>query len=319
MPDTPNTEQQKRPPSRKKEPGQFRSIFMLSILILAVMGAVFFFFGRSEHNTGRVTPVERQTPAPAVTPPPQARPGRETTGPPAAESPVPPETRQGEKPGGPGATTAAAVEDQAKQCRQLAGDLHHFFTHLDQQEYIRPFDLKEPSQAYFVALAAKLLDNPPVVSGESDDLYTMLKNMAHFFRVIGRNNILLIKAILDRERDKIEDVGAELYQWTAIGACSNDQFKLNAPLPKLYEYAGFFLNTMGGRSYLFRRDSRSRLLVDYYAILIIDRANSKQLNKYGIDIRPIIPQLIQDIKSSNQLIYKEKYLDRLYDLQEKYQ
>ncbi len=318
MPDTPDTEKQKRPPSRKKEPGQFRSIFIISILILAVMGAVFFFFGRSEHEPGRVTPVERQVPAPAITKPPQTRPSPEPAGP-AAEAQVPAATRQGEKPGAPGAATAVAVEDQAKQCRQLAGNLHHFFSYLDQQEYLRPFDLKVPSQAYFVALAAKLLNNPPIVSGESNDLYTMLKNMAHFFRVIGRDNILLIKTILDRERDKIEDVAAELYQWTAIGACGNEQFKLNAPLPQLYEYAGFFLNTMGGRSYLFRRDSRSRLLVDYYAILIIDRANSKQLNKYGIDIRPIIPRLIQDIKSSNQLIYKEKYLDHLYDLQVKYQ
>lgn len=308
-----DTEKQKRPPSRKKDPGQLRSIFIISILILAVMGAVFFFFGRSEHEPGRTTQVERQVPAPAVTQPPQARPG------PAVEARVSPEAQQGEKPGAPGTTTAAAVEDQAKQCRQLAGNLHRFFTYLNQQEYLRPFDLKEPAQAYFTALAAKLLANPPIVSGESDDLYTMLKNMAHFFRIIGRDNILLIKTILDRERDKIEDVGAELYQWTAIGTCDNDQFKLNAPLPQLYEYAGFFLNTMGGRSYLFRRDSRSRLLVDYYAILIIDRANSKQLNKYGIDIRPFIPRLIQDIKSSNQLIYKEKYLDHLYDLQEKYQ
>ncbi len=311
MPDKPDTEKQKRPPSRKKEPGQFRSIFIISILILAVIGAVFFFFGRNGHKPGRTIPVERQVPAPTVTKPPQARPSPETAGP-AAEAHVQPATRQEEKP-------AVPAEDQAQQCSRLAGNLHHFFTYLDQQEYLRPFDLKEPSQAYFVALAVKLLNNPPVVSGESNDLYTMLKNMAHFFRVIGKDNILLIKTILDRERDKIEDVGAELYQWTAIGACGNDQFKLNAPLPQLYEYAGFFLNTMGGRSYLFRRDSSSRLLVDYYAILIIDRANSKELNKYGIDIRPIIPRLIQEIKSSNQLIYKEKYLDHLYDLQVKYQ
>ncbi len=286
---------------------------MISILILAVMGAVFFFFGRSEHNPGRAIPVERQTPAPAVTKPSQARAG------PPAEAQVQPETQQGEPPGGPGKITAAAAKDQAKQCSRLASDLHHFFIHLDQQEYLRPFDLKEPSQTYFIALAAKLLDNPPVVSRESDDLYTMLKNMAHFFRVIGKDNILLIKTILDRERDKIEDVAGDLYQWTVISACGHKQFKLNVPLSKLYEYAGFFLNTMGGRSYLFRRDSRSRLLVDYYAILIIDRANEKQMNKYGIDIRPIIPRLIQEIESSNQLIYKEHYLDRLYDLQEKYQ
>lgn len=73
---------------------------------------------------------------------------------------------------------------------------------------------------------------------------------------------------------------------------------------------------MGGRSYLFRRDSRSRLLVNYYAILIVDRANALGINRHGIDISQPIPQLIQEIESSNQLVYKENYLDRLYQLQE---
>jgi len=211
------------------------------------------------------------------------------------------------------------AEEPAETCARLAGCIHDFFARIDQRDYIRSFELHKPSQAYFIALAGKLLDNPPVVSRESDDLYTMLKNMAHFFRVIGQNNILLIKTILDRERDRIEDVATALYSWTAMDICENDQFKFNAPLNKLYEYAGFFLNTMGGKSYLFRRDSRFRLLINYYAILIIDRANSKGMNKYGIDISPIIPRLIQEIESTNQLIYKENYLDHLYDLREKYQ
>ena len=70
---------------------------------------------------------------------------------------------------------------------------------------------------------------------------------------------------------------------------------------------------------MFRRDSRSRLLVNYYSVLIVENANEKGMNRHGIDISMIIPQLINEIESSNQLIYKENYLDQLYTLLEKYQ
>ena len=214
----------------------------------------------------------------------------------------------------------AAATPRQLQCKQLADRLHSFFTQLDQKEYIREFQLGAPAQDYFIALATKLLNNPPVVSRESDDLYTILKNMAHFFRVIGGKNILVIKGILDRERETIEDVAADVFSWTTGGKeCSEEAFSFHAPLDKLYEYAGFFLNSMGGRSYLFRRDSRSRLLINYYAILLVDRANTEGINRHGIDIKPMLPATIGEIESSNQLIYKEKYLDRLYELVEKYQ
>lgn len=205
-----------------------------------------------------------------------------------------------------------------QQCEQLSSKLSEFFTHLDQKPYIKDFKLNQPIADHFTQLTAKLLANPPVVTRESDDLYTILTNMAHFFRVIGRRNILLIKGILDRERDKIEDVAAELYTCTIVNKCTGGTFQIQAPLDKVYEYAGFFLNTMGGRSYLFRRDSRSRLLVNYYAILIVDRANKENLNRYGLDISETLPRLIQEIEGTNQLIYKEDYLDRLDELQEKY-
>lgn len=215
--------------------------------------------------------------------------------------------------------TETPEEKRAKECRILAEQVHGFFAHVDSEDYIQQFELNKTSQNYFITLAFKLLKNPPVVSRESDDLYTILKNMAHFFRVIGKDNIILIKTILDRERDKIEDVAAELYQWTAWGDCNDDLLKFSPTLEQMYEYAGFFLNTMGGRSYLFRRDSRSRLLVNYYSVLLIERANKQGVNRHGIDITQIIPQLIQEIEGSNQLIYKENYIDSLDVLLEKYQ
>ncbi len=209
--------------------------------------------------------------------------------------------------------------DPEQQCKALGNRLSAFFDHLDQTPYIKEFNLDKPAEEYFKALTTKLLTNPPTVTRESDDLYTILTNTAHFFRTIGRRNILLIKGILDRESDKTEDIAADLYQWNVTKSCSDPVFTIQAPFKGLYNYAGFFLNTMGGRSYLFRRDSRSRLLVSYYAILIIDEANRQQENFYGLDILPLINQFIGEIQSTNQLIYKETYIDKLLELQKKYQ
>ncbi len=209
-------------------------------------------------------------------------------------------------------------KEKDQRCKALATRLHAFFNLLDSKEYFRQFHVGLPAQQYFLKLAEKLLGNPPVVSRETDDLYTMLKNMAHFFRVIGGRNITIIKTILDRERDTVEDVAADLYQWTTGPECDEPEFPFHASIEQLYEYAGFFLNSISGRSYLFRRDSRSRLLVNYYAILLVNEANKEGDNRYGIDLRMLIPRAIDEIEHSNQLIYKEKYLDTLYGLLEKY-
>jgi len=205
------------------------------------------------------------------------------------------------------------------ECEKLEEDLLHFFQSLDKELYIEQFGLQTTTQEHFSELTETLLRNPPVVTRETDDLYKVLTNMAHFFRTIGKENILLIKGILDRERDTIEDVAQNLYKWTMVEKCSSDEFQLQASVEQVYEYAGFFVNTMGGRSYLFRRDSRSRLLINYYALLVIDKASDVGINHHGINIAELLPLLIDKIESSNQLIYKEMYLDTLYKLEEKYE
>lgn len=301
------------------------SIFLpitLSILILgaAISGVYFFFYS---HPSPPTTAEEQAVTQPEPEPKPQSSnlqpssPGEDVV---ATESD--PETTTSVEPADSSSLsvdTSAETTGQQQKCRALATRLHAFFTHLDQREYIQDFQLNTPAQQYFLSLATKLLNNPPVVSRESDDLYTILKNMAHFFRVIGGENIVIIKGILDRERDTIEDVAADLFQWVTGDECHDENFDFQAPVNKMYEYAGFFLNSMGGRSYLFRRDSRSRLLVNYYAILLIDRSNKDGINRHGVDIRPLLAATIGEIEGSNQLIYKEKYLDTLYQLMERYQ
>ncbi len=324
LPERPDTDQAGRTKKNSILP-----VFLVSLALGAGIAGAWMFFSPPAHSP--VATIQQ----PSIQPSPAA---------PSAEIQPPPLTVQEESPsspaqigGGeqipnednravetenpePAAPVPAVLTSRQLQCEQLAVRLHTFFTHLDQKEYIQEFELGAPAQDYFLALATKLLNNPPVVSRESDDLYTILKNMAHFFRVIGGKNILILKGILDRERETIEDVAADMFSWTTGGQeCSNEKFSFHAPLNKMYEYAGFFLNSMGGRSYLFRRDSRSRLLINYYAILLVDRANMEGINRHGIDINLLLPVTISEIEGSNQLIYKEKYLDRLYELVEKYQ
>lgn len=302
-------------------------VFLVSLVLAAGIAGAWILFSPPAHSpvtTAQQPPAQLSTAAPpAETPPPALSAVQEESSSSPAQvvgEQVPGEndvqtTTLEQAPLAPSAATPRQM-----QCKQLANRLHSFFTHLDQKEYIQEFQLGAPAQDYFIALATKLLNNPPVVSRESDDLYTILKNMAHFFRVIGGKNILVIKGILDRERETIEDVAADVFSWTTGGEeCGDEDFSFHAPLDKLYEYAGFFLNSMGGRSYLFRRDSRSRLLINYYAILLVDRANTAGINRHGIDIKPLLPVIISEIEGSNQLIYKEKYLDSLYALIEKYQ
>jgi hypothetical protein len=198
-------------------------------------------------------------------------------------------------------------------------NIRKFYTHLDQQQYIKSFQVPTPSEVYFSALIQKILNTPPIVSGETSDLFNILKNTAHFFRIVGKNNIQVMKAILDQEKDSFEEVLAEYYRLTSYPDYLKTNFSLEVSEESLYDYAGFFLTTMGGRLYLFRRDSVSRMVISYYAILIVDKANRDGRNSHGIDIRPAVETLIQELENSGaQLQLKDTYLDTLYGLKEKY-
>ncbi len=201
----------------------------------------------------------------------------------------------------------------------LVKDLNGFYSHLDAQQYMNNFNLTESSKEHFSTLIQKLIDNPPIVTRETDDLFTLLKNTAHFFRIIGKNNILILKGILDREKNSFESVLQSFYQLTYKPEYLQEAYSISLDTDALYDYAGFFLHTMGGRLYLFRRDSNSRMAVSFYAILIIDRANNSGDSRHGIDIRPAVDSLIEEIENGGKnLQLRDSYLDTLYDLKEKY-
>ncbi len=212
------------------------------------------------------------------------------------------------------------IPESPSEAELLADELLAFLNHLDSKNYFHTNQYKEKSLAHFKAVLSKLFANPPIITREVDDLFNIMNNMAHFFRVLGKKEIVLLKDILEQEDENIERLLALFYRWSEIG----DQVKeknpdISLPLKDLYEYAGFFLNTLGGQAYLFRRESHIRMLTKYYAILILDRANTQNINKHGIDIRFPINSLIDEMEASTILTKRDKYLDRLLALQLQYQ
>lgn len=237
---------------------------------------------------------------------------------PMAESKTPKEEGETTLHMAPGETVPAPASQN--DCLQTTDQILLFFEHLDSQNYVRESAIKGSTLYHFRGIINKLMANPPVVVRETDDLFAILNNMAHFFRILGPQDILLIKNILSHERDLIEPTMAIFYKWSEIAPdCPDSELHIDLPLSGLYEYAGYFVNTLGGQSYLFRREHYLRLLIRYYSVLIIDRANSAEANRYGIDIRYTLDSLISEIQGNDTLLYRQRYLENLMRLQEKYQ
>ena len=218
----------------------------------------------------------------------------------------------------PGETQPSS--EPQNECLQTADKILLFFEHLDSQDYIRAYTIKTSTLDHMTGIINKLMANPPVVVRETDDLFAILHNMAHFFRILGPKDILLLKDILINEQELVESTLALFYKWSEIEPeCSDKDINIKLPLAGLYEYAGYFINTLGGQSYLFRRALYLRLLIRYYSILIIDRANSVDANRYGIDIRYTLDALISELQINRDLENRQEYLENLIILQESYQ
>jgi hypothetical protein len=210
-------------------------------------------------------------------------------------------------------------EATAPRCEDIKQNLNAFFNHLDRQGYLQSFEIMESSYELFKKIVAQLSETTPAVTGELVELPTLMSNMAYFYRRLGKKRVDLIGEILKKESDISESVFSTFYHWSL--SCNQcDATAQECPsLETLYEYAGFFLNTLAGRSYLMRRNARQRLLTTYYSILILDKANEETANRYGIDILPHLDFLSSEMNSQRDLIHKKQYLAKLESLKEKYQ
>jgi hypothetical protein len=204
-------------------------------------------------------------------------------------------------------------------CKEHQKKLRLIFAYLDRREYIKSRQLAGGSFQYFKNILERLWESPPSVPLETDNLLSILRNRAHFYRILGKKDVLLLRDVLKNENNIAESSFATFYQaFTLRKKCKKEDLLLDVRLESLYPYAVFFLDTLGGSSYLMRRDSRVRTLARYYCVLVIDQTNQRNLNNMGFNILPQLDLLIRDMKSASNLTEKEKYLHTLDNIRARY-
>jgi hypothetical protein len=216
-----------------------------------------------------------------------------------------------------GPQPSVSKEEKTLSFEEIEQQIKAFFAYLDEQDYVKAYNLPGGTYKQFQLAIQKLSENPPNTTSETVSLYNLYRNMAHFYRVLGKKPVNLIKDILQNEGEIIESAMQTFYVW-ATYENGNKAASGQPSLKTMYEYSGFFLNTLAGRSYLLRRDSKIRILTTYYAVLILDKANNEQLNSGGLDIRPHIKALLNDFQTQVGLMYQKQYLSELEKLADKY-
>lgn len=193
-----------------------------------------------------------------------------------------------------------------------------FFAYLDEQPYIQSYKFAGGSYLQYQIALKNLSSKPPIIAGEMESLYSMVLNVAHFYRVMGKNRVFAVRQVLQNEAEIIESVMKTFYQWFNMKNGGTPTLT-DRPSPEvMYEYAGYILNTLGGRSYLLRRSPKVRALTAFYCVLALDKANELELNSKGIDIRPYIKSSLLEVKNQIGLIYQKEYISKLSELNLKY-
>jgi hypothetical protein len=212
---------------------------------------------------------------------------------------------------GPG----AAPEEAPPSIKSIESQVKAFFDYLDGRDYVKSYDLPNGMFSFYLESMDALAAHPPQVAGESQSLNITIDNVKHFYLAMGIKNTRLAAEILKNESQVLEPAMRLFFNWYTSPEVS---LAGKPSLETMYAYAGFFLDTLGGRSYLLRRDSKIRFLSIYYCLRVLDLSQDKGINPNGIDIRPFIATAIGDIGNQQGLVYRKEYTAELQRLENKY-
>ncbi len=292
----------------KRKKSKFTEWLWLIIpAVVLLCGGIYFFLQiEDEQEKGglveRTSPVE--TPAPVADKAEQT-PERAETGPDLAsvdtEAHPPPITHPEETAG-----------------TELEENILDFFVFLNKQDYVQQLDPKMDTMDRFQKILKRLVLNPPVPSAEANNPGLMLKNITYLFRTLDPNDLRLTKAVILNEQNSLETDLGMFYQWLTFGGGPPELEPERPSRDVQYQFAGFFLNTIGGRGYLFRRTYKVRLLVTYYCILILHESDEQGKNIYGIDIAPVVQQLNDEMKRYPGFQNYKEYVDQLNRIEKYY-
>jgi hypothetical protein len=208
--------------------------------------------------------------------------------------------------------------DEKTHCERMDQDIREYFRYLNGKGYVRHLGEGLDTHTQFKIMIRKLSAKLPIPAGEGIDSSIINENIFLLFRVLDKNDFRLIRDILKNEGDSLEPTLDTLFRWATSGARCPDPEGVRPSEAMLYHYAGFFLNTIGGRSYLYRRSMGLRLLGTYYSLQIVQEADKQGRNSYGIDVLPFIAPLAREIALYPDFRFKQAYLKNLAEMEKEY-
>jgi len=283
---------------KRKEKGRLWLWICILVMLAAAILAGYFHGMEQGRKEAEKPPAEKAPPPKKQTPPEEA---------PVAKGPVvTPDTKEVKPP------------DDKTYCERIEQEIQDYFRYLNAKGYVRHLGEGLDTYARFKAIIRKLSAKLPIPAGEGIDSSIINENIFLFFRVLDKNDFRLIREILKNEGDNLEPTLDLFYTWLTLGTRCPDPEGIRPPQRVLYHYAGFFMNTIGGRSYLFRRPLGLRLLCSYYSLLILQEADKQGTNSYGIDVLPFIAPLATEIAMYPNFRFKQTYLKNLEEMEKDY-
>ncbi len=208
--------------------------------------------------------------------------------------------------------------DTPRDCAAVEADLARLCGVLDRTERLRGAALPGGACGLLTDAAEALSSRPPVLEAELSSYASILSNVFHLFRVVGRERLDLLAGALRENDDLAEPMALALYRWAVSReSCARSG---RSPLKQavLYDYAGFVLHTLGGQAYLRRRSPGVEALTSFYALRVLDRAQSEGRNRHGLDARPEIRRA-RALLAGQPLVFRDRYLAALDEMERRWE
>jgi len=278
-------------------------VWLLLLLIIGVLGAGYYLYVQKTHRA------ETEVAGVGASQPNAGR---------GAEMPISADNRESVSGSVKAAGPTANTESEEYGCADLQAQITDFFHYLDEKKYVQHLELETDTFTRFQQILQQLSDEPPIPAGEGIDPRIIVRNVYHLFRILDRKDLRLIREVIMNEEPSMEVILKVFYTWAVLGQDCPVLEDLRPSMEILYQYAGFFINTTGGRSYLFRRSPTFRLVFFYYCISIVHEADKMGKNSYGIDILPFIAPLREEISHYSNLEFQKEYLAKLIHMEDYY-
>jgi hypothetical protein len=206
---------------------------------------------------------------------------------------------------------------EPQDCAAVEQDLARVCSALDRAGYSWQRGRSAGACPLIQQVAEQLVRRPPRLRSELRSYESMLSNVFHLFRTLGRPRLELMRDIARDEGQHAEPMAMAIYRWlVSREACARSGSTPITTAP-LYDYSTFLFQTMGGQAYLRRRPPEIETLTAFYALLLLDRAMELDHNPHGVDPRAEILRTRKLIEAQ-PLVFGDRYLAVLDGMEQRW-